>query len=203
MVMKRKTSAFIMPAIVFCFFLAACGKVNTSNYNSITESIQATSNSGSTESSVTASESSETSNETSTGTSVSAGSETSTGTSISTSDSTSTETSASDTTSALEEPAVIAVKFYITNLCGVDIGMISTLDPVTKEQVDLGELPADKIMMLNFDWPKEVTTFDMAVYNVAGDLVSVSNIDITGVKESVMITLSGDHNLDSVNTTVE
>ncbi len=196
-----------MPAIVFCFFLAACGEVNTSNYNSITESIQATSNSGSTESSVTASESSETSNETSTGASVSAGSETSTGTSISTSDSTSdstsTETSASDTTSASEEPAVIAVKFYITNLCGVDIGMIATLDPVTKEQVDLGELPADKIMMLNFDWPKDVTTFDMAVYNVAGDLVSVSNIDITGVKESVMITLSGDHNLDSVNTTVE
>ncbi len=188
-----------MPVILFCFFLAACGKVNTSNYNSITESIQAASNSGSTESSVTASESSETS----TGTSVSDGSETSTGTSISTSDSTSTETSASDTTSASEEPAVIAVKFYITNLCGVDIGMISTLDPVTKEQVDLGELPADKIMMLNFDWPKEVTTFDMAVYNVAGDLVSVSNIDITGVKESVMITLSGDHNLDSVNTTVE
>lgn len=199
LVMKRKTSAFIVPVIFFCFFLSACGKVNASNYNSITGSIQASSNSSSTETSLTASVSSETS----AGTSSETSGETSASTSETSVSASETETSVSDSTSAsTEEPEVITIRFYITNLCGVDIGMVSTLNPISAEQMDLGDLPADKIMTLEFEWPKAITTFHMAIYNMAGDLVSVSEIDITGVKESVVITLSGDKNLDSVDTTI-
>ncbi len=200
LVMKRKTSAFIVPVIVFCFFLSACGKVNASNYNSITESIQASADSSSsTETSLTASVSSETS----AGTSFETSGETSASTSETSVSASETETSVSDSTSAsTEEPEVITIRFYITNLCGVDIGMVSTLNPISAEQMDLGDLPADKIMTLDFEWPKAITTFHMAIYNMAGDLVSVSEIDITGVKESVVITLSGDKNLDRVDTTI-
>ena len=94
------------------------------------------------------------------------------------------------------------ITFTISNLCGVDIGMISILDPYTGEQMDVGMLRAGLSMVITIQWPLDNTTFDFAVYNINGDLVSTSEVDITGVKESVSIVLSGDGNLESVSSNV-
>ena len=94
------------------------------------------------------------------------------------------------------------ITFTISNLCGVDIGMISILDPYTAEQMDVGMLRADLSIVITLQWPLENTTFDFAVYNVNGDLVSTSEVDITGVQESVSIVLSGDGDLENVVSTV-
>ena len=98
-----------------------------------------------------------------------------------------------------EDPEIV---FTISNLCGVDIGMISTLDPYTGEQMDVGMLRAGLSIVITMQWPLENTTFDFAVYNVNGDLVSTSEVDITGVQESVSIVLSGDGDLESVTSTI-
>ena len=94
------------------------------------------------------------------------------------------------------------ITFTISNLCGVDIGMISILDPYTAEQMDVGMLRADLSIVITLQWPLDNTTFDFAVYNVNGDLVSTSEVDITGVQESVSIVLSGDGDLENVVSTV-
>ena len=94
------------------------------------------------------------------------------------------------------------ITFTISNLCGVDIGMISILDPYTGEQMDVGMLRNGLSMVITIQWPLDNTTFDFAVYNINGDLVSTSEVDITGVKESVSIVLSGDGNLESVTSNV-
>lgn len=98
-----------------------------------------------------------------------------------------------------EDPEIV---FTISNLCGVDIGIISTLDPYTGEQMDVGMLRAGLSIVITMQWPLENTTFDFAVYNVNGDLVSTSEVDITGVQESVSIVLSGDGDLESVTSTI-
>ena len=97
----------------------------------------------------------------------------------------------------------IKVDFSIVNLCGADIGMISTISPYTDEQVDIGYLADGTVLKITMDWPEEVNIFDLAVYNVNGELVSTSEVDITGVTESVIITLSGEGDLEDVKAEVK
>ncbi len=97
----------------------------------------------------------------------------------------------------------IDITVTVVNLCGVDIGMVSTIDPYTDEQVDLGGLPADQLINISELWPRDKTIFDLAIYNVNGELVSASEVDITGIKEKVTITLSGDGDLENIESVVE
>ena len=102
-----------------------------------------------------------------------------------------------------EQEIGIKVDFSIVNLCGADIGMISTISPYTDEQVDIGYLADGTVLKITMDWPEEVNIFDLAVYNVNGELVSTSEVDITGVTESVIITLSGEGDLEDVKAEVK
>lgn len=102
-----------------------------------------------------------------------------------------------------EQEIGIKVDFSIVNLCGADIGMISTISPYTDEQVDIGYLADGTVLKITMDWPEEVNIFDLAVYNVNGELVSTSEVDITGVTESVTITLSGEGDLEDVKAEVK
>lgn len=102
-----------------------------------------------------------------------------------------------------EQEIGIKVDFSIVNLCGADIGMISTISPYTDEQVDIGYLADGTVLKVTMDWPEEVNIFDLAVYNVNGELVSTSEVDITGVTESVTITLSGEGDLEDVKAEVK
>ena len=97
----------------------------------------------------------------------------------------------------------IEITVSVVNLCGVDIGMVSTIDPFSEEQIDLGPLPADKLINISQTWPVDKTTYDLAIYNVNGDLVSVTEVDITGIKEKVTITLSGNGDLENIDSLVE
>lgn len=97
----------------------------------------------------------------------------------------------------------IDITVTVVNLCGVDIGMVSTIDPFREEQIDLGPLPADKLINISQTWPVDKTTYDLAIYNVNGDLVSVTEVDITGIKEKVTITLSGNGDLENIDSLVE
>ncbi len=97
----------------------------------------------------------------------------------------------------------LKVEFIFTNSTKEDIGMISILDPVSSEQINLGELPDSKIMKVSLDWPKDKKDFDMAVYNRNGDLVSETKVDISGVTEQVTLLLSGDHNIENVEAKIK
>ncbi len=97
----------------------------------------------------------------------------------------------------------IDITVTVINMCGVDIGMVSTIDPYTEEQMDLGSLPADQIINISETWPRDKTTYDLAIYNMAGDLVSVTEVDITGITEKLTITLSGDGDLSDIKSEVE
>ena len=97
----------------------------------------------------------------------------------------------------------IQISVVVVNLCGVDIGMVASLDPYTGEQLNLGPLPPDQVMSITEYWPMDKTIYDIAVYNVNGDLVSSSEIDITGIQNSLTITFSGDGDLEKVESKID
>ncbi len=131
-------------------------------------------------------------------------------TSVDNPDETGDQTGADGDTTDVDNPSDVQelenedpeITFTISNLCGVDIGMISILDPYTAEQMDVGMLRDGLSIVITLQWPLDNTVFDFAVYNVNGDLVSTSEVDITGVQESVSIVLSGDGDLESVTSTI-
>ena len=105
---------------------------------------------------------------------------------------------------SVEERETIAFYLLIANQCQADIAMVSTINPYTEEQVQVGELPDGKILKMDFsDWPKDVTTLDLAFYNGAGKLVSSTAVDITGVNEQVTVFLTGEGTIENVKGAVK
>jgi len=139
----------------------------------------------------------------------------STETSVSVSASTETSVSVSTETSISEDvseadvsqgDAIETIQFevYIINQCKADIGMVSVIDPNEENQVNVGALADNEVLTLKYSaWPKDVTTFDVAFYNNNGDMVSSTSVDITGVKEKVTISLTGEGNIDDLKGKVE
>ncbi|MGN0403525.1 MAG: hypothetical protein ACI4HQ_14875 [Acetatifactor sp.] len=119
-----------------------------------------------------------------------------------TADSQATGTPASEAASGEqtnESQASETLSITILNLCGVDIGMLAVIDPVTGEQVNIGSLANEEALTLN-NWPVDVTTIQWAVYNQRGELYQEAATDIRDAKTGVSIVLKGNGSIDNVET---
>ena len=96
----------------------------------------------------------------------------------------------------------IPVKFVFVNVSGIDIGMLSIIDPSSKEQMDVAPVDNNSSIEVGANWPKEETKIYWALYNKDGELCIEGNSDITGIKESATIVLSGDGNVTDIDVQV-
>ena len=90
----------------------------------------------------------------------------------------------------------IAICFV--NRLGVDIGMISLIDPVTEEQVNVDALADGETILVGSSMPREINELDWAIYNSKGELYSESTTDISQANESVWIVLKGDKAVEDI-----
>jgi len=100
-----------------------------------------------------------------------------------------------------EEPVIecISVKITVVNQCTEAIGMFSIINPLTEEQMNLSGIGAGDAIVITLDWPTNVTTLDWAVYTQTGELYSESTSDVTGLTESITITLVGTDTIDDIS----
>lgn len=91
----------------------------------------------------------------------------------------------------------------VANMCGVDIGMFSVIDPVSEEQVNLNALADGELLSMEAEWPVEISNFQWAVYNQDGELYMEGTTDITEAKTSVLIMLKGDGDITDVKEQFE
>ena len=96
----------------------------------------------------------------------------------------------------------IPVKFVFVNVSGIDIGMLSIIDPSSKEQMNVAPVDNNSSIEVGANWPKEETKIYWALYNKEGELCIEGNSDITGIKESATIVLSGDGNVTDIDVQV-
>ena len=96
----------------------------------------------------------------------------------------------------------ILVKFVFVNVSGIDIGMLSIIDPSSKEQMNVAPVDNNSSIEVGANWPKEETKIYWALYNKDGELCIEGNSDITGIKESATIVLSGDGNVTDIDVQV-
>lgn len=91
----------------------------------------------------------------------------------------------------------------VVNMCGVDIGMVAVIDPVTGEQVNLDSLADEESLSMEADWPSSVKEFQWALYNTDGELCIEGKTDISTAKTSATLLLTGDGDLEKVEELFE
>ena len=95
------------------------------------------------------------------------------------------------------------LKIIFVNRLGVDVGMISLIDPVTEEQVNVDALADGEMITVGSNIPREITELDWAIYNSKGELYSESTTDISQANESVWIILEGNSAVENIQVLLD
>lgn len=101
---------------------------------------------------------------------------------------------------ALEDSSAVSkLKIIFTNDLNVEIGMISLIDPITDEQVNVSGLLDGEYIAIDSYIPKDTKELKWAVYNTNGDLYCESTTDLEKANESVWMILCGDGELKKID----
>ena len=108
-------------------------------------------------------------------------------------------------TSAIESTSedTRALTLSVVNMCGIEIGMVAVIDPVTGEQVNLDSLSDQESISMEADWPSSVNEFQWALYNTDGELCVEGTTDISSAQTTVTLLLTGDGDLEKVEELFE
>lgn len=100
-------------------------------------------------------------------------------------------------------PETMTISIQIVNMCGVDIGTFSVIDPANGEQINIDSIANEEIMSIDANWPVDTESFQWALYNQSGELCLEGSTDITGVTSRVLLVFNGDGNVENVEATIE
>lgn len=108
-------------------------------------------------------------------------------------------------TSAIESTSedTRALTLSVVNMCGIEVGMVAVIDPVTGEQVNLDSLSDQESISMEADWPSSVNEFQWALYNTDGELCVEGTTDISSAQTTVTLLLTGDGDLKKVEELFE
>ena len=122
-----------------------------------------------------------------------------------TSSATTASTSPDSDTSAIESTSedTRALTLSVVNMCGIEVGMVAVIDPVTGEQVNLDSLSDQESISMEADWPSSVNEFQWALYNTDGELCVEGTTDISSAQATVTLLLTGDGDLEKVEELFE
>lgn len=107
----------------------------------------------------------------------------------------------SATESTVEDTRTLTLS--VVNMCGIKIGMVAVIDPVTGEQVNLDSLSDQESISMEADWPSSVSEFQWALYNTDGELCIEGTTDISSARTSATLLLTGDGDLEKVEEVFE
>ena len=115
------------------------------------------------------------------------------------------DTSPDSDTSAIESTSedTRALTLSVVNMCGIEVGMVAVIDPVTGEQVNLDSLSDQESISMEADWPSSVNEFQWALYNTDGELCVEGTTDISSAQTTVTLLLTGDGDLEKVEELFE
>lgn len=95
------------------------------------------------------------------------------------------------------------IELSIVNKCGAQIGMLSIIDPISEEQLNLSKIDDRNVLTLTLNWPKNENTIKWALYNSLGELCVELESDLTGMTKSANFEIVGNGDVEDVNITVE
>ncbi len=99
--------------------------------------------------------------------------------------------------------AYFDVQLSYTNSCSVDIGMIAIIDPLDETQINIGGVKKGETLSCKVIWPTDKNELKWAVYTQGGDLYSESTTDVTGLTESISITIKGENTIDDIDVDIK
>lgn len=101
-----------------------------------------------------------------------------------------------------EETGSVPVEITFVNLSGIDIGMLSMIDPATHEQLNIAGIEDQTSLTIGANWPKAEEKLNWALYNMKGELCIEGASELTGIKESATIVFSGEGNVTNIDVQI-
>lgn len=86
----------------------------------------------------------------------------------------------------------------VVNMCGIEVGMVAVIDPVTGKQVNLDSLYDGESISMEAYWPSSVDEFQWALYNTSGELCIEGTTNISSAQTAVSLILTGNNDLEKV-----
>ena len=102
-----------------------------------------------------------------------------------------------------ENSKAFSITVLLINETGAKFGMISVIDPGSKEQVRVGALGKDEMIIMELVWPTKEKTFRMGIYDALGNLLKEESVDFKGITSGGVITLKGDGSITEVVAEIE
>lgn len=102
-----------------------------------------------------------------------------------------------------ESSTVINITVLLINECGAELKVVSIINPMNNEQVNLGTLGVDEMFILKMEWPTNVKKHYVAVYKPDGTILMEKELDFSNITESAAIVFAGEGSLTDITHEVE
>ena len=105
---------------------------------------------------------------------------------------------------AEEEKSVdLDITVLIINEAKMRLGMVAIMDPHTGEQVSIGAIGDEEMLIFDMKWPQKEKYLKIGCYDEAGKLIKEESIDFQNINKGSIITFMGEGKIEHVECEIE
>ena len=103
-----------------------------------------------------------------------------------------------------EEKSVdLDITVLIINEAKIKLGMVAIMDPYTEEQVSIGAIDNEEMLIFDMKWPSKEKQLKIGCYDESGKLIKEESLDFSLVSKGCIITFIGEGKIEHVECEIE
>lgn len=103
-----------------------------------------------------------------------------------------------------EEKSVdLDITVLIINEAKIKLGMVAIMDPYTGEQVSIGAIDNEEMLIFDMKWPSKEKQLKIGCYDESGKLIKEESLDFSLVSKGCIITFVGEGKIEHVECEIE
>lgn len=103
-----------------------------------------------------------------------------------------------------EEKSVdLDITVLIINEAKIKLGMVAIMDPYTGEQVSIGAIDNEEMLIFDMKWPSKEKQLKIGCYDESGKLIKEESLDFSLVSKGCIITFIGEGKIEHVECEIE
>ncbi|MCR5721773.1 MAG: hypothetical protein K6G72_05485 [Lachnospiraceae bacterium] len=103
-----------------------------------------------------------------------------------------------------EEKSVdLDITVLIINEAKIKLGMVAIMDPYTGEQVSIGAIDNEEMLIFDMKWPSKEKKLKIGCYDESGKLIKEESLDFSLVSKGCIITFIGEGKIEHVECEIE
>lgn len=102
-----------------------------------------------------------------------------------------------------EKTVDLDITVLIINEAKIKLGMVAIMDPYTGEQVSIGAIDNEEMLIFDMKWPSKEKQLKIGCYDESGKLIKEESLDFSLVSKGCIITFIGEGKIEHVECEIE